>query len=170
MKRVLSKVLIVCLLHAAWVVLSPAGFGTVFADTVYLKRGGTIEGEVVQGRSTVEVKVDGGSTVFNNDDIERIEKGGTRKGSAAGVLAGWKSGAEKALNSTKRQAAKALEGTKKTTAGWMKPIQRDPAIVAKEKQVNDTLLEMQDALKKTHAQEKAIAEQKRALKQNGLDS
>lgn len=49
------------------------------ADTIYLKRGGSLNGRVVEGESTVELRMSGGSATFNKSEIERIEKNDLHK-------------------------------------------------------------------------------------------
>ena len=140
------------------------------ADTVYLKRGGTLDGEVVEGDRTIEVKLDGGSTTFNREDIERIEK--TDAAHSDGSMRKAASGAIKSAsawtNQARLKAARLWKDLSKKTAGLMKPIERSAATKAKEKKLNDSLMEMQGSIKDLHKREKAISDQKRQLKKEGF--
>ena len=141
------------------------------ADTIHLKRGGSINGTVVEGPSTVEVKMSDGSATFNKEEIERIEKNDTsvvEPGAARSAVSKFKAGASKAVNAVKRKTTDALKNVKRSTASWTKPIQRSESAKAKEKMVNDSLMEMQRALKKTHERDMAVSKQKRQLKKEGL--
>ena len=165
------KILGVLVLAAAGIAVT-GGCVPVFADTIHLKRGGTLEGTVVDRGATVEVRMDGGSTTFTKEEIDHIEKKGgasaAKPGSAADTVSRWKDNAAKAARRVGYKASAALDNAKKTTAGWMKPIQRSEGARAQEKMVNDNLMELQNALKKTHDREKSIAEEKRKLKADGF--
>jgi hypothetical protein len=140
------------------------------ADTVYLKRGGSIEGEVVEGATTVEIKIDGGSTTFSKDEIERIKKNNNRPAAnhpSALTQSKWTSFKNKAANSINKIQRKVAHSTaimKSKTANGMKPIQKSSATAYKGQALNNSLESMQDSLKAMHKQEKSLAEQKRALK------
>lgn len=164
-----SKALAACVLMVFGTVTT--GSTAVYADTVFLKRGGSLEGDVIEGESTVEIKLDGGSTTFNKTEIDRIEKDpdpNANKG-FSGFLNRLKDGASTAAKKTKTQASKTLKNVKKQTAGWTKPVGRSQGAVAKEKMVNKTFKDMEAAQKKLHARDKAIAQQKRALKKDGFN-
>ncbi len=164
-------------LHLFTVVLVAMFFASVqpvWADTVFLKRGGSIDGSVVEGKETVEIHLDGGSTTFNRTEIDHIEKNTSGKsakgpGAVSKTLSDWKADAAKVIHHTKAEATRAANSVKKDTSGWFKPIQRSPMALAKERMVNDTLKQAGEAIKQLHARDKAVAEQKRALKQDGFD-
>ncbi len=141
------------------------------ADTVHLKKGGTIEGEVVERESTIEVRMIDGSTTFNKEDISGIEKNqaGTGGGAVLGSLDRFKKSVKRSFDSLKHQTDKSLQGLKKKSSGWMQPIGKAKSATAKEKALNDNMNEMQQNLKKIHARDQAIAKEKRALKKEGFD-
>ena len=144
------------------------------ADTIYLKRGGSLNGTVVEGTSTIELNMSDGSATFNKDEIDHIEKNSINEKPAAGAastasaVSKLKAGASKAVNAVKQKTAGAMKKVKSSTASLTKPIQRSESAKAKEKAVNDSLMEMQRALKKTHERDMAVSKQKRALKKEGF--
>ncbi len=72
-KKMRNAWLFVTSLSAA-AVMTACLTGSAVADTIYLKRGGSLNGRIVEGESTIELRMDGGSATFNKNEIERIEK------------------------------------------------------------------------------------------------
>ena len=108
---------------AAVVMLGGANVGPALADTVHLKRGGSLEGKVVEKESTVDVLIDEGSTTFNKTDIARIDKAPTddpnffKKWIHRGGLY-----ASSAIAAAKAQYSRAKQALKKKTDKWSKPV------------------------------------------------
>jgi len=105
--------------------------GTADADIVHLKRGGSLEGEVVEGENTVEVRLEGGSTTFSRDEIGRIEKTdaeGTRgKSPVLKTLSDWTAKTSAWANHMRLQGIKHWNGVKKSTSGWFQPVGKSAA-------------------------------------------
>lgn len=141
------------------------------ADTVYLKRGGSIEGKVIENETLVKVKLKDGSATFSQDEIERIEKSDYTAPQDNPVLKRLEVWGAK-VSSWARPAQAGIQNAwanvKRTASGWMQPVGKAPAVKLKEKRLNDSLMEMQKALKATHAQEKAAAKAKRDLKKDSF--
>ncbi len=142
------------------------------ADAVHLKRGGSLEGEVIEGENTVEVRLEGGSTTFSRDEVERIERTDPAAGTKSPILrtaSDWSKKTSVWFNRTRLQAVKHWNNLQKKASSMMQPVGKSPATKLKEKKLNDSMLEMQRAQKKLHAQEKAAAQAKRALKKDGFN-
>lgn len=152
------------------------------ADTIYLKRGGSLNGKVVEGETTIELRMDGGSATFNKNEIERIEQNGIQRepsqNTVSGTLSRWSAKASRTVDQVKHQAQDALSGKGKAAkksgqpgqkSGLLQPIQRSAAARQKEQMLNDSMAEMQKALQKKHQQDRAISKQKRELKKEGFN-
>lgn len=111
-------------LLTAGILAGGAGLGEkALADTVHLKRGGSLEGKVVENDATVDVLVDEGTTTFNKTDILRIEKSPVHeRGSLKAILAHVKSMSSATLTKTKQLMARTRSVIQKKTAGWFKPV------------------------------------------------
>lgn len=141
------------------------------ADTVYLKRGGSLEGKVIENESLVKVKLKDGSTTFNRTEIERIEKSEfevTDGNAILKKLGVWKDQAVAWTAPAQRGIQNAWGNIKRTTSGWMQPVGRSPLVKTKERQLNDSLMEMQKSLKANYAKEKAAAKAKRDQKKDSF--
>ena len=93
------------------------------ADTVHLKRGGTLEGKVVEKEATVDVLVNEGTTTFNKTDIASIDKSPVHnRNSWQGKWEYVKSLSASLWSKAKRKAVEARYAFKKKTDGWSKPV------------------------------------------------
>lgn len=141
------------------------------ADTVYLKRGGTLEGEVIENETLVKVKLKDGSATFGRAEIDRIEKSDSKTAGENPVLKkliAWKDKAAVWVTPAQRNIQNTWGNVQKTASGWMQPVGKSPLVKTKERQLNDSLIEMQKTLKETHAKEKAAAKAARDLKKDSF--
>jgi hypothetical protein len=126
--RILRPCPFAVILTLSFLFLGPAV--SAHADTVHLKRGGSLEGDVVEGERTVEVRLEGGSTTFSRDEIERIDRTDPSADTRSPVLktaSEWSKKTSVWFNRTRLQAVRHWNGLQKKASGMMQPVGKSAA-------------------------------------------
>jgi hypothetical protein len=137
--------------------LSVFGFGhQACADTIHLKRGGAVQGEVVESGSTVEVRMQGGTVTFNKEEITRIEKNehGTGPWSPPVRPA---AGAKNTAGTARSQAARAATAVKKRPVVRTRPTPQS-SDSTREKSVGEIIGSTRENIKKLNERNKTLLE------------